>query len=77
MEAARANGIDIPHLCYHPELSVSGGCRLCLVEVEGRPYPIASCGLLCENGMEIRTQSEQLDRYAARDYRPFCFRPPS
>ena len=60
LEAALANGIDIPHLCYHPELSVSGGCRLCLVEVEGRPFPTASCGLACEEGMSIRTESEQL-----------------
>ncbi len=60
MEAAQAAGIDIPHLCYHPELSVSGGCRLCMVEVAGRPFPMASCGLFCEDGMEIRTQSEQL-----------------
>jgi predicted molibdopterin-dependent oxidoreductase YjgC len=60
LEAAHANGIDIPHLCYHPELSVSGGCRLCLVEVEGRPDPVASCGLASEDGMVIRTQSEQL-----------------
>ena len=60
IEAALANGIDIPHLCYHPELSVSGGCRLCLVEVNEWPTPVASCGLLCEADMEIRTQSEQL-----------------
>ena len=60
LEAALANGIDIPRLCYHPELSVSGGCRLCLVEVEGRPFPTASCGLLCEDGMSIQTQSDQL-----------------
>jgi formate dehydrogenase alpha subunit len=60
LEAALANGIDIPHMCYHPELSISGGCRLCLVEVEGRPWPTASCGLLCEDGMVIRTQSDQL-----------------
>jgi formate dehydrogenase alpha subunit len=60
LEASLSNGIDIPHLCYHPELSISGGCRLCLVEVEGRPFPTASCGLLCEDGMSIRTQSEQL-----------------
>ena len=33
MEAALANGIDIPRLCYHPDLSVSGGCRLCLYQV--------------------------------------------
>ncbi len=60
IEAARAAGIEIPHLCYHPELSVSGGCRLCMVEVGQRPFPVASCGLLCEEGMQIRTQSEQL-----------------
>ncbi len=60
LEAALANGIDVPHMCYHPELSISGGCRLCLVEVEGRPFPIASCGLLCEDGMSIQTQSDQL-----------------
>lgn len=62
MEAARAHGIDIPHLCYHPDLSVSGGCRLCLVEVNERPFPIASCGLFCEEGMTIRTQSDQLSQ---------------
>jgi formate dehydrogenase alpha subunit len=60
LEAALSSGIDIPHICYHPELSISGGCRLCLVEVEGRPFPIASCGLLGEDGMSIRTQSERL-----------------
>ena len=60
MEAALANGIDIPHLCYHPDLSVSGGCRLCLVEIDGWRNPAASCGLLCENGMDVCTQSDQL-----------------
>ena len=60
LEAAHAHNIDIPHLCYHPELSVSGGCRLCLVEVEGRPDPVPSCGLFCAEGLEVRTQSERL-----------------
>lgn len=60
MEAALANGIDVPRLCYHPELSVSGGCRLCVVEVEGRPRPETSCGLACAEGMVVRTQSEEL-----------------
>lgn len=60
LEAARAHNIDIPHLCYHPELSVSGGCRLCLVEVEGRPDPVPSCGLFCAEGLEVRTHSERL-----------------
>jgi formate dehydrogenase alpha subunit len=62
LEAALANGIDIPHLCYHPELVPSGGCRLCLVEVEGRPNVVPSCGLPCQDGMVIRTQSETLTK---------------
>jgi formate dehydrogenase alpha subunit len=60
MEVALAHGIDIPRLCYHPELSVSGGCRLCQVELEGWSDPVASCGLACQEGMKIRTQSENL-----------------
>ncbi|MBN1266566.1 MAG: (2Fe-2S)-binding protein [Anaerolineales bacterium] len=60
LEAALAHGIDIPHICYHPELSISGGCRLCQVEVEGYPKPVTSCGLVSENGMVIQTRSETL-----------------
>jgi predicted molibdopterin-dependent oxidoreductase YjgC len=60
IEAAHENGIDIPHLCYHPELSASGGCRLCLVEVEGQSKPVASCGLVCRDGMIVHTKSAQL-----------------
>lgn len=60
MEAALAHGIDIPHICYHPELSISGGCRLCLVEVEGTAVPQPSCGLTAAADMNITTQSEQL-----------------
>jgi NADH-quinone oxidoreductase subunit G len=60
LETALANGIDIPRLCYHPELIPSGGCRLCVVELEGRPNPIPSCGLAATDGMVIRTQSDQL-----------------
>ncbi len=60
LDAALAHGIDIPRLCHHPELSVSGGCRLCLVEVEGRPDPVPSCGLECAAGMVIHTHSPRL-----------------
>lgn len=62
MEAARDHGIDIPHLCYHPDLSVSGGCRLCSVEIADRPISVPACGLFCEDGMSVRTQSEQLNK---------------
>lgn len=62
LEAALANDIDIPRLCYHPELSVSGGCRLCIVNVEGYSNPTPSCGLSCENGMIIETQNTGLSQ---------------
>lgn len=63
LEAALTNGIDIPHLCYHPDLSISGACRLCIVEVEGQHLPKASCGLECQEGMIIQTKSEELSRH--------------
>lgn len=66
LEAALANQIDIPRLCYHPELSISGGCRLCVVNVEGYPNPTPSCGLTCQEGMTIETQNEEL-RQVRRD----------
>jgi formate dehydrogenase alpha subunit len=61
LEAALVNGIDIPRLCYHRDLLPSGGCRLCVVEIEGRRGPIPSCGLKCEEGMVIHTRTEQLE----------------
>ncbi len=61
LEAALANGIDIPRLCYHPGLKPSGGCRLCIVEVEGRPNPTAACGLECADGLAIRTHTPALE----------------
>ena len=60
MDVALENGIDIPRLCYHPELSVAGGCRLCQVEVEGWNRPMPSCGLACQDGMKIRTRTPEL-----------------
>lgn len=60
LEAALANGIDIPHLCNHKELLPLGGCRLCLVEVEGCPNPCPSCDMPCQAGMAVHTQTEKL-----------------
>ncbi len=60
LQAAQDNGIHIPHLCYHPELSISGGCRLCLVEVVGNSHAIPSCELECQSGMEITTHTPAL-----------------
>ena len=60
LEAALENNIDIPRLCHHPELSVSGGCRLCVVNVEGYPNPVPSCGLTCDDGMSVETNNAEL-----------------
>ncbi len=66
-DAAHAAGIDIPHLCYKPELGLppTGACRLCLVEVEGAPTPVASCSHPAAEGMVVRTDTEEL-RYHRR-----------
>lgn len=60
LEAALTNGIYIPHLCHHPDLPDIGSCRLCIVEVEGREGVWPSCKLEAEEGMKIRTDSEQI-----------------
>lgn len=45
LQACEAAGIDIPRFCYHPRLSIAGNCRMCLVEVEKTPKPVASCAM--------------------------------
>ncbi|MFZ6029296.1 MAG: molybdopterin-dependent oxidoreductase [Chloroflexota bacterium] len=60
LNAARQAGIDIPTLCDHPHLTPFGGCRLCIVEVQGFRVPIASCTLPATNGMVVQTDTEKL-----------------
>ena len=55
LEAAKQAGIAIPTLCHRPELSVFGGCRLCVVEVEGAARMVASCHTPIVEGMVIHT----------------------
>jgi iron-only hydrogenase group A len=62
MDAADALGIRIPRLCYHPDLSILGACRVCLVEVEGQRNPVASCAFPVAEGMVVRTHSALLRR---------------
>lgn len=63
LEAARQNGIEIPTLCYLEGLTEVGACRLCLVHVEGTSKLLPSCTTAVEEGMVVRTQSEQLQGY--------------
>ena len=59
-EVARANGIYIPVLCYHPAAKSAGACRVCVVEVEGARALTASCAQPIANGMVIDTRSERV-----------------
>jgi iron-only hydrogenase group A len=57
LEAAKMSGINIPTLCYHPELRSEGACRLCVVEIKGGKSLAASCVTPVANGMEVKTNS--------------------
>ncbi|MBF0096616.1 MAG: NADH-quinone oxidoreductase subunit NuoG [Magnetococcales bacterium] len=60
MEAARLLGVYIPHFCYHPQLSIAGNCRMCLVEVEKMPRPVVSCAMPVSEGMVVKTDSDMV-----------------
>jgi NADH-quinone oxidoreductase subunit G/NADP-reducing hydrogenase subunit HndD len=57
LQAARIIGLNIPHLCYHPELAREGSCRVCLVEVEGARSLVASCVYPVADGMKVHTNT--------------------
>jgi NADH dehydrogenase/NADH:ubiquinone oxidoreductase subunit G len=57
LEAAKQAGIHIPTLCHRPELTPSGNCRVCVVEVKGAPRLVASCHTPIVEGMVILTDS--------------------
>ncbi len=58
LQACEQLGIEIPRFCYHERLSVPANCRMCLVEMQGSPKPVASCAMPCADNMVIRTSSE-------------------
>ncbi len=60
IEAARASGIKIPHFCWHPGLSISGNCRICLVEIEKLPKLAIACSTQAAEGMVVHTKSEKV-----------------
>lgn len=65
LEACREHGFPIPTLCYHPALEPYGGCRLCMVEISRPTRPgrlVAACVFPCEEGLEVRTNSEPVQR---------------
>ena len=60
IQAAEEIGIDIPHYCYHPKLSIAGNCRMCLVEVEKMPKLQIACNTPVAEGMSVLTQSAKV-----------------
>jgi NADH-quinone oxidoreductase subunit G len=59
LQACQGLGIEIAHFCFHERLAIAGNCRMCLVEQERAPKPIASCAMPVAEGMVILTQSEK------------------
>ncbi len=58
LQACEQIGIEVPRFCYHERLSVPANCRMCLVEMEKAPKPVASCAMPCGEGMVIKTNTE-------------------
>ena len=68
IEAAKTAGIEIPHYCYHPHLSVAGNCRMCQISVKGMPKMTIACNTGATEGMEVathHTSKEVADAQAA------------
>ncbi|KAJ3148621.1 hypothetical protein HDU86_007374 [Geranomyces michiganensis] len=57
IQACEKAGVDIPRFCYHERLSVAGNCRMCLVELEKSPKPVASCAMPVMPGMKVKTDT--------------------
>ena len=62
LQACEKAGVEIPRFCYHEKLSIAGNCRMCLVEMEKSPKPIASCAMPAAEGMNIKTNTEVVEK---------------
>ena len=62
LEAALTAGIEIPHYCYHPGLSVEGSCRMCQVEVERSPKLLVACATPVAEGMVVQSGGERVEK---------------
>ncbi|OIO07207.1 ferredoxin [Candidatus Falkowbacteria bacterium CG23_combo_of_CG06-09_8_20_14_all_41_10] len=60
LDAALANGIFLPSLCHHPDLSIKANCRVCVVEVKGLSHLVTACSTSVKAGMEILTDSPRV-----------------
>ena len=62
LQACELAGAEIPRFCYHERLSIAGNCRMCLVEMEKSAKPIASCAMPATEGMNIKTNTEMVEK---------------
>lgn len=73
LQVAKANGFQIPTLCYHPSLKPSGSCRLCAVEVPGRStarqVTMLACVLKVKEGLAVKTHGEAVNRARTKAFK--------
>ncbi len=62
LQACEKAGAEIPRFCYHEKLSIAGNCRMCLVEIEKSPKPVASCAMPISEGMNIKTNTLKVQK---------------
>jgi len=62
LQACELADVEIPRFCYHEKLSIAGNCRMCLVELEKSPKPIASCAMPATEGMNIKTNTAFVEK---------------
>jgi len=60
VEAARVAGVEVPHYCYHPSLSIAGQCRLCMVDIDKVPRPQIACNTQVAEGMVVETETPRV-----------------
>ena len=60
MQACESAGIEIPHFCFHERLKIAGNCRMCLVDIEKSPKPLASCAMPASEGMIVHTNTARV-----------------
>ena len=63
LQAAASIGVIIPTLCYHKDLSPFGGCRLCVVDIQGGRLPMTACNLPVSSGLTVQTETPTIVRY--------------
>src|SRR5690606_15462032 len=62
IQACEKAGVEIPRFCYHERLAIAGNCRMCLVELEKVPKPIASCAMPVSKNMKVKTDTPMVKK---------------